>query len=93
MTERLTINLTDSDIELSHNDEKGTYFYEAKCPICDQDILITRAKGACCACDIEWSVDLKIKGSRAVSDDDKFQMTLSMEVSRHEFNAESEPND
>lgn len=81
MTEKLSINLTEGDVTVrqKENDDPRvepviTYF--SQCPICGQTIDLTRAKGACCKCDIEWRVEVKIKGTRALDDDDKFQMPI-----------------
>ena len=81
MTEKLTINLTEGDVNMAHNEEKDTYFFEAKCPICMDDILVTRIKGYVCDCNIEWNAEVKIKGVRAMDDDEKFQMPLPMDKS------------
>lgn len=77
MTEKLTIVLTDHDVNDApiSSDEWGVK-YSSKCPFCAQTILVTRIKGACCKCDIEWRLDLKIKGVRSYSDEDRKQPSL-----------------
>lgn len=82
MTEKLTINLTDGDVSVKQNERpKGKEFIEylARCPICDDEITITRLHGHTCLCLIEWNVEVKIKGTRAVDDDEKFQIPLPMD--------------
>lgn len=78
MAEKLTIVLTDRDLDVipSTNDKKEIIEYLSKCLLCDQTILITRIKGARCKCDIEWRLDLKIKGVRTYTDEDRKQPSL-----------------
>jgi hypothetical protein len=81
MTEKLSINLTEGDVTVRQKESddpriEPVISYFSQCPICGQTIDLTRIKGACCECDIEWRVEVKIRGTRAVDDDDKFQMPI-----------------
>ncbi len=77
MAEKLVITLTDHDVDVVQNEEdQNIIVYKSRCPFCAQIILVTRIKGACCKCDIEWRLDLKIKGVRTYTDEDRAQTIL-----------------
>lgn len=87
MTERITVNLTDGDISVApeYNDDPDAVpvvNYIASCPMCNGRLVLTRINSVVCDCNLSWIVDIKIKGSRALDDDDKFQLELPLSKSK-----------
>ena len=78
MTEKLSINLTEGDIEVWLDKASSIVKYEATCPMCNMQFALSRIGKTVCDCDIEWSVEVKIKGTRTLDDDDKAQIPLPM---------------
>lgn len=80
MAEKLTILLTDRDIEVipSSNGKNDIIEYSSKCPLCSEPLALTRIAGHRCSCDIAWNVDIKIKGTRSFSDEDREQPSLPL---------------
>ena len=94
MTEKLTINLTEGDVKIWIDMEKNIVRFEAKCPLCNSPIDITRIGMGMCDCDIEWRAEVKIKGTRSVDDEDKFQMPLPIKAEYQSDDVMKEiPND
>ena len=86
MTEKLTINLTEGDVDVrpAHGADPTKPLvinYVMKCPLCGTEFWLTRNGTNKCDCDIEWRVEVKVKGIRALDDDEKFQMPLPMRKS------------
>lgn len=85
MTEKLSINLTEGDVTVrqKENDdprEIPVIEYFAACPICACNFSLTRISTVVCDCNIEWRAEVKIKGTRALDDDDKFQTKMDFEM-------------
>ena len=77
MAEKLTITLTDRDINVvAKSDDEFVVEYLSACPLCHHPLILTRISGDRCKCGIAWGVDLKIKGVRTYTDEDTSQMTI-----------------
>ena len=80
MTEKLTINLTDRDVDVTREEQTRIIKFDAQCPLCKLFINLTRINSYVCDCGIEWRAEVKIKGTRSVDDEDKFQMPLPIKA-------------
>lgn len=77
MAEKLVITLTDRDIDVvPKSDDEWDVQYLSKCILCSHPLVLTRIKGDRCECGISWGVDVKIKGVRTYTDEDRDQPTL-----------------
>lgn len=82
MAEKLTIVLTDRDVEVlpSTNGKVDIIEYSSKCPLCSEPLALTRISGHRCKCGIAWGVDVKIKGVRTYTDEDNQQMSIAFKT-------------
>ena len=78
MAEKLTIVLTDRDLEVipSTTGGKEIIEYLSQCPLCQKQLILTRIRGDRCLCDIEWGLDIKIKGVRSHTDEERQQLSI-----------------
>ena len=77
MSEKVAVTLSEADITVFGDPDVPTVIkYKIQCPLCEMWMILTRVTGERCECGMMWTIDLKAKASRSLTDDEKFQQPL-----------------
>jgi len=77
MSEKVAVSLSDADVTVfADPDARNTISFKIQCPLCETWMILTRVTGKRCDCGMDWSIDLKAKANKTLTDDEKFQQPL-----------------